>query len=570
MKRLFIVILIVMTAAPVWGENYLLNGGQESQINYRMVQKIKPSVGIKKLVLSYVVPETFVSPTYNQRITALDLGFSPQPSKREDRVDKRGNKVVQVTWKTPSVPVTATIRLTANNSTKLQALKTDASFPLSGLPSEVKVFLQATQQVPVDDSRIRSQARKLTNSAQNEFDAVQKILTWVVDHMHYVLEPQHYDALYSLQSGKGNCQNYSHLAAALMRSVGIPVRIINGITLKQPYDINVAQSILTMKMAQGRHSWIEVFFPDLGWVPFDPQGTELFVSNRFIRVEAGLDNNETRQDGLMRWIQVKSASGRPSFEESIEADFAEDRIKLYARKTDYGPRGLLLCPQVETVFGKVTAAPPPLPPQEVPEAMLAKMRFTQPYLFGNLDFPENVDFLSARGPARKNAEGVMEMRKNFLVETAEYVTTQGNQYAQTFILTKPMHLKQVGLALHNFSSQGQLWLELLKDNGGIPGAIIATSDIVELSRMKYMPGYSWVDFEFAGNPVIISPGRYWVALGFTGSPIVNWFFTYGKPVGPQDGTRYKTMFDETWSRSLAYEFNYRVKGLIAPSLGNNP
>jgi hypothetical protein len=205
-----------------------------------------------------------------------------------------------------------------------------------------------------------------------------------------------------------------------------------------------------------------------------------------------------------------------------------------------------------------------LPPHEVPEAILEKMRFTRPHLFGNLDFPENVDFLSARGPARKDAEGVMEMRKNFLVETAEYVTTQGNQYAQTFILAKPMNLKHVGLALHNFSSQGQLWLELLKDNGGIPGEIIATSDIVELSQMKYTPGYSWVDFDFTGNPVIISPGRYWVALGFTGSPIVNWFFTYGKPVGPQDGTRYKTMFDETWSRSLAYEFNYRIKGLIAP------
>lgn len=564
MKRLLTIILIVMTAVPVFGENYLLNGGQESQIDYRMVQKVKPSAGIKKLILSYVVPETFVSPTYNQRITALDLSFSPPPSKREDRTDKRGNKVVEATWKTPSMPVTTTIRMTANNSTKLQALQTNASFPLSGLPADVQEYLKATKQVPVNDSRIGSKARELTDSAQNEFDAVQKILTWVVDHMHYVLEPQHYDALYSFQSGKGNCQNYSHLAAALMRSVGIPVRIVNGITLKQPYDINLERSILTMKMAQGRHSWIEVFFPDLGWVPFDPQGTELFVSNRFIRVETGLDNNETRQDGLMRWVQAKSAAGRPLFEESIEAEFVDDRIKLNARKTNYGPRGLLLCPQVEAVFSKVTAAPPPLPPQEVPEAILEKMSFTQPYLFGNLDFPENVDFLSARGPARKDAEGVMEMRKNFLVETAEYVTTQGNQYAQTFILAKPMNLKHVGLALHNFSSQGQLWLELLKDNGGIPGEIIATSDIVELSRMKYTPGYSWIDFDFTGNPVIISPGRYWVALGFTGSPIVNWFFTYGKPVGPQDGTRYKTMFDETWSRSLAYEFNYRVKGLIAP------
>ena len=76
------------------------------------------------------------------------------------------------------------------------------------------------------------------------------------------------------------------------------------------------------------------------------------------------------------------------------------------------------------------------------------------------------------------------------------------------------------------------------------------------------PGYEWIDFDF-GKDKILQPGRYWIAFGFTGSPVINWFFTYGKPVGPVDGTRYKTMFDDTWSRSLTYEFNYRVIGLAA-------
>jgi hypothetical protein len=57
------------------------------------------------------------------------------------------------------------------------------------------------------------------------------------------------------------------------------------------------------------------------------------------------------------------------------------------------------------------------------------------------------------------------------------------------------------------------------------------------------------------------PGSYWIALGFTGSPIVNWFYTYGKPVGPVDGTRYKSVFQQNWSGAMNYEFNYRVSGL---------
>ncbi|HUU29786.1 MAG TPA: transglutaminase domain-containing protein [archaeon] len=563
MKKIIVFFLVVLLDLPAFAENYLLNGGQESQINYKMVQKIQPSSNALKLLLSYVIPESYKSPTYNQRITNLDFNFSPEPLNRIDKSDRRGNKVIEVIWEAPLRPVTTTINLSAANSVKLQTLNSNAPFPPENLPEEVKAYLEATEQVNSNDREIKAKALELTRSSETEFDAVQKVLTWVVDHLHYVLTPPSYSAAYSFNSGKGNCQNYSHLAAALMRVVGIPVRIVNGISLDQPYDIDLGNDILTMKMAQGRHSWIEIYFPDLGWIPFDPAGTELFVSNRFIRVEVGLDNEESCQDGLIRWSYTKGTTGKPSLEENIDAEFIADRVALLGQKTNYGPRELLLSPRITAGFTKISAPPLPPPPGEVPEIDLKTLRYSVPFVFGNLEFPENVDFLSVRGPVQQGPEGTMEMHKNFLVETAEYVTTQGRQYAQTFILSKPLKLEKAGLALHKFSEDGQLWLELLKDDGGRPGDYIAASDIIALNQIERRPGYSWVDFDFSGSSLILQPGRYWLALGFTGSPIVNWFFTYGKPVGPQDGTRYKTMFDETWSRSLAYEFNYRVSGLAA-------
>lgn len=561
-KRTLVFCLVVLLATPVSAKNYLLKGDQESVINYKMIRKVKPTPDTRKVVLSFVIPTSFRSSTYHQNIQDLNFDFSPTPSNRREYTDHRGNRVIEVTWKPPSGPITATTHLKVINSIKLASLKTNAPFPLNELPEDAKEYLKSTEQVDVNNKQIRVKARQLTDSSRTQFDAIQKILTWMVDHMTYVVLPFSYDATYSFQSGKGNCQNYSHLSAALMRAVGIPVRIVNGVTLKQPYDINTGNSILTMKMAQGRHSWIEIYFSDLGWVPFDPQSTELFVSNRFIRVEIGIDNNETHQDGLTRWVQTGKRSNQLYVEEDIRAEFISDRIQLFADKTDYGPRELLFCPQVEAEFSKVPSLPPPPPPRSVPEDELKQLKYLEPYIFGNLAFPENVDFLSVRSPVEQDKEGTMEMRKNFLVETAEYVTTQGNQYAQTFILTKPILLKKIGLALHKFGSQGQLWLELLRDKNGKPGEYIAASDILSVSQIKYSPGYAWVDFDFTKSPVLLSPGRYWVALGFTESPIVNWFFTYGKPVGPEDSTRYKTMFDETWGRSLSYEFNYRVIGLV--------
>ena len=562
--RIFLFLgVAILLSLPCYAENYLLNGGQNSRIDYTMEQRVVPSAGTQRLILSYVIPESFNSPTYNQQITGFNLQFSQQPADRDESTDKRGNKIIRATWQKPNGQITAKISLTAVNNTRLQRLQTQAPFPLSGLSADVTPYLKATDQVPSTDRQIVSKAQELTVSSKTEFDAVQKILIWVVDHMTYVLTPQSYDAMYSFRSGKGNCQNYSHLAAALMRSVGIPVRIVNGITTKQPYDVDTGGGTLTMRMAEGRHSWIEVYFPDLKWVPFDPQQTQLFVSNRFIRVEIGLDNEETANDGLIRWTQSRGTSGQPQFEELIEASFVSDQVNLSGSKANYGPKKLLFTPPVDATFTKVAVAPPPPPPKPVPKETLQKMQYNKQIVFGNLEFPENIDFLAARGPAKEIEGGEMEMRKNFMVETAEYVTTRGNQYAQTFMVTKPMKLSKTGLALHKFGGDGQLWIELLKDDGqGRPGENIATSDFIPLEQIRFSRGYSWVDFDFEENPTL-SPGRYWIALGFTGSPIVNWFFSYGKPVGPVDGTRYKTLFDETWSRSLSYEFNYRIMGVVA-------
>jgi hypothetical protein len=100
----------------------------------------------------------------------------------------------------------------------------------------------------------------------------------------------------------------------------------------------------------------------------------------------------------------------------------------------------------------------------------------------------------------------------------------------------------------------------MEDENGKPGRVAATSDFVMLNQLPIKPGYDWADFDFSREAPMLSPGKYWIGLGFTGSPIINWFYTYGKPVGPVDGTRYKGVYDDAWSGALAYEFNYRVAG----------
>lgn len=560
LKAVFAVIVLV-TAWPAPAENFTVKGDMTSTIRYELQHQITAGDGMKKLILSFVVPASFDSPTYRQQITNFKITFSPEAQERTTTTDARGNQTILATWTQVPPVIDAAVSFDAQTNTGLRAIDSDAPFPLASVPDSLKVYLQASEQVQRNDPAIGELAARLTRDVKTEFDAVQRVVSWVVDHVRYVNPPVKYDALYSLQTGKGNCQNYSHLTAALLRNLGVPVRIVNGVTMNQPFNVVWEKGTLTFKMGQGRHSWVEVWFPDLGWVPYDPQNMQFFVSNRFVRIEVGVDNNETKNDGLVRWVQSFDARTKPKLQESIGGKFLSDATKVSATRQNYGPKNLLLGPNVQAQFKKIEIPPPPPPPVVIPPDKKKDLHYNVPFVYGNLVFPENVDFAFPR-VTKARGKGSFEMSRNFLVETAEYVTTNATQYAQVVELAKPATLHQVELALHKFGGEGWLWVDIFKDDNGRPGQPLYTTQMINLDDISSKPGYRWVHFAFADKerPVLM-PGAYWIALGFSGTPIMNWFYTYGKPVGPVYGTRYKSVFAEDWSGALNYEFNYKVVGM---------
>ncbi|MBP7341636.1 MAG: transglutaminase-like domain-containing protein [Smithellaceae bacterium] len=583
--------LCLLGAATASAENFTVQGNMKSDIHYELQHQIRAGDAMQVLMLSFVVPETFDSPTYRQKISNFKARFSPEPDQRKTSTDARGNTILEATWRTVPRVVDAAISFDASTDTGLAPVTSTAPFPAAAAPEHLRDYLQASEQVQTNDPAIRELSERLTRGAKTQYEAVQKVVSWVVDHVRYVNPPVQYDALYSLQTGKGNCQNYSHLTAALLRHAGVPVRIVNGVTMNQPFNVSWEKGTLTFKMGQGRHSWVEVWYPDLGWVPYDPQNMQFFISNRFVRIEVGVDNNETKNDGLVRWAQSSGAKSKPTLQENIGGNFLSDAIKVTARRENYGPKNLLLGPNVLAKAKEAEAPPPvvapkpepkpeppvvapkpepkppvvapppappkPLPPKPIPGKVL---RFTVPFAYGNVDFPENVDFAFPR-VAKAKGRNSYEMSRNFLVETAEFVTHSVTQYAQVVELAKPVRLNSIALALHNFGGDGQLWVEVFRDAAGQPGELVCTTQMMDLEEISTKPGYRWETFSFRDKerPVLL-PGAYWIALGFTGKPVVNWFYTYGKPVGPVYGTRYKSIFDTQWSGALNYEFNYKVIG----------
>lgn len=565
LQKHMIILLALSVIGNILGKSYILNGEQKSNIHYRLVQQVKPSSkNVKEISLNYIQPQNFSSPTYKQIIKKCNFEFSLLPSKSDTIIDAHKNKMLRYTWVKPNETFTIKMNVIANNSVTLNEISPKALFPLKNIPENVKKYLTSTEMVPVNNREIQALSKKLVKTSKTEIDAIQKILTWIVDHMKYIQKPQQYDALYSLKTGKGNCQNYSHLTAALLRSVGIPVRISNGITMKKPYDVIVKNSVLTLDMAQGRHSWIEVYFPDLGWIPFDPQQSELFVSNRFIRVEVGIDNIEANKDGLVRWTRKRGSNAKIVFNEVIEANFLVDKVSIFGDMQNYGPKNIILQPHIKGLFAPIVSKKVPKL-VEINFEKLLKLNLNTPYTIGNIDFPEGVNLAFVRESKKTVNSEIEELTNNFLVETAEYVTGS-KDFSQAFILRNPLHLKKISLALHKFGGNGKLWIELRDDNNNSPGQIGAKSLPISLNQLSSDPGYFWVDFSFSSNKILLSPDKYWITLGYSGSPIINWFYSYGKSVGPVDGTRSKKKEEKEWKRRLSYEFIYKINGLTTKKM----
>ncbi len=67
---------------------------------------------------------------------------------------------------------------------------------------------------------------------------------------------------------RGFCQYYAATMAVILRDLGVPTRIAQGF-LPGARDPNTGVERILNSNA---HAWVEVYFPDYGWVTFDPTG----------------------------------------------------------------------------------------------------------------------------------------------------------------------------------------------------------------------------------------------------------------------------------------------------------
>jgi transglutaminase-like putative cysteine protease len=138
------------------------------------------------------------------------------------------------------------------------------------VPASYERYLQLTGSL---DPRISELARTvlIKAAASNRYDAALAIEAYLRDNFGYSLERKASgadplaDFLFNVQSG--HCEYFSTAMAIMLRTRGVPARVVNGFL---PGEFNETADAYTVRQSDA-HSWVEVYFPETNsWVTFDP------------------------------------------------------------------------------------------------------------------------------------------------------------------------------------------------------------------------------------------------------------------------------------------------------------
>ncbi len=126
--------------------------------------------------------------------------------------------------------------------------------------------------LPPLDPRVQAQVDALVDGVEGGYDRVRRILDFLTDPANgfeYALSTapgtSGDDLVDFLAERRGYCEQYAGAMAVMVRAAGMPARVALGYT---PGTVQEDRSrVITSDDA---HAWVEVYFYDLGWVPFDP------------------------------------------------------------------------------------------------------------------------------------------------------------------------------------------------------------------------------------------------------------------------------------------------------------
>jgi len=143
----------------------------------------------------------------------------------------------------------------------------------------------------------------LIADVDNMYDMAMTLQAWLsgVDFL-YTLELPPLPAnnavdAFIMETRRGHCELFASALALMLRSQGVPTRVVNGYRGGEWNDTDRSYIV----RQSDAHLWLEVLFPDFGWIKFDPSPSGDLVLTNISQLKRFLSGYALR--GKMFWYQ---------------------------------------------------------------------------------------------------------------------------------------------------------------------------------------------------------------------------------------------------------------------------
>ncbi|MED1470039.1 transglutaminase TgpA family protein [Bacillus salipaludis] len=258
-------------------------------------------------------------------------------------VDTTMERIVAVT--SDDQPIVPNLYTIAFDIPKYQAKdlrKTKKFDPKVMDPILYKKYTQLPEELP---QRVTELAMKITSKETNWFDKAKAVEKYF-SRMEYTYEQKDvaipgldddYVDQFLFETKKGYCDNFSTSMAVMMRTLGIPTRWVKGYTGGEflQYSKQDPSKQIYKITNNNAHSWVEVYLPNQGWVPFEPtKGFSNDVSISYLDASTSSSGTSRTEVPAMKPVKKpldEEEHGKSSEKSTDQKDFLK-KINVFFKK----------------------------------------------------------------------------------------------------------------------------------------------------------------------------------------------------------------------------------------------
>ncbi len=134
---------------------------------------------------------------------------------------------------------------------------------LESVPHDItRLYTSNASKYMTDDPYIQNLVDEVVGAETRPYWIARKIFNYVRNNLEYEMVGGWNAAPVVLQRGTGSCSEYTFSFISMCRAAGLPARYVGALVVRGD-DASLDESW---------HRWPEVYLPNYGWVPMDPQG----------------------------------------------------------------------------------------------------------------------------------------------------------------------------------------------------------------------------------------------------------------------------------------------------------